>query len=254
VPALRDNADNTNAIALMAALPTTVAGQPVTYPVVLNGRTLYKDGAWNTLCLPFNVTLAGSPLEGADVRALDNANLTDGTLTLNFTAENAITELVAGTPYIIKWTKADGYVDDDEHNIVNPVFSGVIIDATDRKFTSTDGKVVFKGNYDVQSFNTDNQSILFMGAGNTLYWPQYGATIGACRAYFEVAGGANSIKAFNLNFSDDATGIGEVEANSSLFTLHSSLSEWYTIDGRKLNAQPTQKGLYIHGGKKVAIK
>ncbi len=29
---------------------------------------------------------------------------------------------------------------------------------------------------------------------------------------------------------------------------------WYTLDGRKLQAQPTKSGLYIHGGRKVAIK
>jgi hypothetical protein len=30
-------------------------------------------------------------------------------------------------------------------------------------------------------------------------------------------------------------------------------SGWYAIDGRKLNGQPTVKGLYIHGGKKTVI-
>ena len=33
-----------------------------------------------------------------------------------------------------------------------------------------------------------------------------------------------------------------------------SAGAWYDMQGRKLNAQPTRKGLYIHGGKKVAIK
>ena len=28
---------------------------------------------------------------------------------------------------------------------------------------------------------------------------------------------------------------------------------WYTLDGRKLNARPTQKGIYINKGKKVVI-
>ena len=37
--------------------------------VTLSGRTLYKDGAWNTICLPFDVTIAGSPLAGATARA-----------------------------------------------------------------------------------------------------------------------------------------------------------------------------------------
>ena len=29
---------------------------------------------------------------------------------------------------------------------------------------------------------------------------------------------------------------------------------WYTLDGRKFDKQPTQKGLYIVNGKKVIIK
>ena len=30
--------------------------------------------------------------------------------------------------------------------------------------------------------------------------------------------------------------------------------KWYTLDGRKLDKQPTTKGLYIYKGKKVVIK
>ena len=29
---------------------------------------------------------------------------------------------------------------------------------------------------------------------------------------------------------------------------------WYTLDGRKLNARPTQKGIYINKGKKIVVK
>ena len=29
---------------------------------------------------------------------------------------------------------------------------------------------------------------------------------------------------------------------------------WYTLDGRKLDTKPTQKGMYIHNGKKVVVK
>ena len=35
--------------------------------LTLSGRTLYKDGSWNTLCLPFNVTISGSVLAGDGV-------------------------------------------------------------------------------------------------------------------------------------------------------------------------------------------
>ena len=82
----------------------------------------------------------------------------------------------------------------------------------------------------------------------------------ACRAYFQLkqgltAGDPNAaVRAFVLNFGDETSGIVDAEANSSLFTLHSSLNEWYTLDGRKLDGKPTQRGIYIDNGKKVVIK
>ena len=256
VPALRDNADNTNAIALMAALPTTVAGQPVTYPVVLNGRTLYKDGAWNTLYLPFNVVLDGSPLAGATARPLTEASIS-GT-TLNLTFGDAVDELVAGTPYIIKWEKAADYVDDDAHNIVSPVFEGVTIDGTDRSYdngVSGDQRVRFLGTYKSTAFDAEDKSILFMGGENTLYYPTTGASIGAQRAYFKIGDDgallARQLTAFNIDFGEDeATGI----ISTTNYTNDTNSDAWYTLDGRRLQNKPTQTGVYINNGKKVVIK
>ena len=239
---------------------STASSSGKEYQVTLANRTLYKDGGWNTLCLPFNVTLSNSPLADADVRTLDNANLTDGKLTLNFTAENGINELVAGTPYIIKWAKADGYdqASEETRDIKNPVFEGVTIDATDRKFISTDGKVIFKGNYDAQTFTDTNTSILFLGENNTLYWPENGASIGACRAYFQLSDG-QSASEFVLNFEENTGTTGITNTNLTNRTnkdSHNSCSEnnaWYTMDGRQLVGKPSAKGVYIHAGKKVVI-
>ena len=58
----------------------------------------------------------------------------------------------------------------------------------------------------------------------------------------------------HININGEATSLSEAKEDSSLFTLHSSLSGWYTLDGRKLDKQPTVKGLYIYKGKKVVIK
>ena len=60
---LDNDADNTTAI------DTHVRD---TGNVAINGRTLYKDNAWNTLCLPFNVTVSGSVLDGATVKTTNN--------------------------------------------------------------------------------------------------------------------------------------------------------------------------------------
>jgi uncharacterized repeat protein (TIGR02543 family) len=76
--------------------------------LILTDRSLYCDGDWNTLCLPFSLaSLTGTPLEGFIVKELDtetpyNGHVTgfdDGTLYLNF---KDATSIEAGRPYIVK--------------------------------------------------------------------------------------------------------------------------------------------------------
>jgi len=79
----------------------------------LSDRTIYCDGAWNTLCLPFALpTLTGTPLDGFTVKELDTETAYDGhvtgldgtTLYLNF---RDATSIEAGRPYIVKKTVVD---------------------------------------------------------------------------------------------------------------------------------------------------
>ena len=209
--------------------------------VTLARRTLYKDGDWNTLCLPFDLVLEGSPLVGAEARTLKKASISGNTLTLNFS--DPVTTLQAGKPYIIKWTSG-GY-------ITAPVFAGVTINNT-MADVAIAGVVTFKGNYDYWSFTEDNRSILFLGDDNTLYWPKEGATIGACRAYFELA---NGITAGEVNGARLFFGSGESQGIISIDNgqLTNETGTWYTAGGVKVE-KPQRKGLYIHNGRKVVIK
>ena len=243
---LADNADNS----------TTISGADgFLANVTLSGRTLYKDGKWNTLCLPFNVTLSGSPLNGAVARPLTAASISGTKLHLTFGGE--VTTLVAGTPYIIKWTKADDYVDDNEHNIVSPGFSGVTIDKTDHSYDNAaegDARVRFVGTYKSTAFDSEDKSILLLGGKNKLYYPTTGAGIGAQRAYFKIGedgAAAPRLTGFNIDFGDDeATGI----ISTTNYTNDTNSDAWFTLDGRKLSVKPTAKGLYIVNGKKVIVK
>ena len=215
--------------------------------MTLAGRKLYKDDAWNTLCLPFNLVLEGSPLAGAEARMLTDASISGSTLTLNFSLP--VSELTAGTPYIIKWTGTEGTLTG-----ADLVFNGVTIDNTmnDKKI---DGVVTFKGTYDAQRFTEANKSILFMNDKNTLNWPEADATIGACRAYFQLADGitaADVAAGARLFFgSDESQGIISIE-NGKL-NIEDVTGSWYTVNGVKVE-NPVRKGLYILNGRKVVIK
>ena len=243
--------------------------------VKLAGRTLYKDGKWNTLCLPFDLTIAGSPLKGATAMTLDVENKesdgvtyktrfdNDGTLYLNFVSA---TTLTAGTPYIIKWDKADGYDDEDPatRDITEPVFNGVTLKKDFNDIESNDGKVQFQGRYAAVTYTAEDKSTLLMSGNNTLYYPQPDLTstnapqypsIGACRAYFALNGitagdPASDVRAFVLNFGDEVDGISDISTSRNDEIPNDA---WYTLDGRRLSAKPTAPGLYIHGNKKVMV-
>ena len=217
--------------------------------VTLSDRTLYRDGRWNTLCLPFNLdSFDGSPLEGATVKTLVSSafDSNTGTLTLNFSDD--LNSIEAGKPYIVKWDSGD--------NITNPIFSDVTISTSLHPVATTaaEGVVVtFAGTFSPLFIGQENKGLLYMGAGNTLYYPNGEMTIGSCRAHFRLKGieagdSPSGVREFKLNFDGDPTGIEEV--SGSRFQV----SGWYDLQGCKLNGKPVSKGLYIVDGNKVIIK
>ena len=232
-----------------------------TASVTLAGRTFYRDGTWNTLCLPFDVAdFTGTPLEGAIVETLAFSAFDDetGLLTLNFT--DPLTSVEAGKPYIVKWNS-------DQEDIYEPTFYGVTINYVHDTNVETD-VVTFHGLFSSMKFFEEDPSILYLGANNTLYYPNGAFTIGPFRGIFLLLNGIfagdpsypNGVKAFNLNFGDGSeatTGI--VDADFKSASQESGISNplqqgWSSLDGRMLSGKPTQKGIYINNGRKVVIK
>lgn len=231
--------------------------------VTLSGRTLYKDGKWNTICLPFDYDPAYGVLagDGVEIYELTNAEIAGTRLNLFFgdnVAGNGV--MRAGVPYIIKWTSGS--------NLTSPVFQGVVPRVTapvdyDNK-AAGDTRVRFCGTFSQQKLTAQDQSILFMGGNNTLYYPKNDTKLGACRAYFKIGNdGANArrLDGFDFTFAEEyVTGILEME--DEFATPHFDQGQrrcqmsdvFYTLDGRKLDKQPTQKGIYIINGKKGVIK
>ena len=248
--ALADNADNSDLIALY---------ENVEANITLSGRTLYKDGYWNTLCLPFDVTIAESPLVGATVKELDTEgtydtdkktgyDTTSGTLYLYF---KDATEIVAGKPYLVKWAATT------PDNFESPVFNSVTIDNTASTTVTASNKglntVQFIGNYSPVTLTGSDASNYYLGTGSKLYWPSQNRTMNSFRAYFHVdLGGNANVKAFVLNLDDTTTGIVSMEDVRS--KMEDVNAAWYDLSGRKLAKKPTQKGIYIVNGKKVVIK
>ena len=66
------------------------------------------------------------------------------------------------------------------------------------------------------------------------------------------AGTRSFITLESIGGNDDATGIEELRIKNSEFGDAEGV--WYSLDGRRLDAKPTKKGVYVKDGRKIVIK
>jgi len=145
-------------------------------------RELYRDGAYNTICLPFSMTsgeIAASPLTGAEIYEFTNATKTSELqLEIEVSPTNHID---AGVPYLIKWAPATPEV------IPMPlVFSNVHIETNGGQTIGAANEVQFVGSVPRQLMVYEDKNNLFVGANDILYWPNTHNPLRGFRAYFVV--------------------------------------------------------------------
>lgn len=216
--------------------------------VTLANRIIYRDGKWNTICLPFEVDLTDtdSPLYGATAKTLNSATMEGTHVKIDF--GEPVNTLEAGVPYIIKWeTPVEG-------DLENPVFNSVVITSpTSKSLTAADGHVKFVGYYDAFDITPDDYSIYYMTATSQLKHTGTNRTLKSLRAYFNFTAnnGTNAKEfSFDINFDSDATSIksiGNTEQNNND-------DSWYTLSGERLNNKPTKRGVYLNNKRKIIIK
>ena len=134
---------------------------------------------------------------------------------------------------------------------MNPVFKNVeIIDG--EPLPDTSDCIDFLGCYSPVSLAAQDRTVLYLGGDSKLYYPTVEVPVNAFRGHFQLKNGLtagdlpSNAKNFVLNFGDSTTEI----VNYQLSTVNSNDS-WYSIDGRRLQGKPTQKGVYIRNGKKI---
>jgi hypothetical protein len=241
---LSDNADN-------SALLKQAYG--VTYQTVtLSGRTLYKDGSWNTLCLPFAVTTASGPLSGdgvvAQVLDAEKSSLSDdGKLALTF--KDAPATIPAGLPFIIKWNA-------ESADIVSPTFNDVTI-TTPQPASANFRGGSFVGQFSPFQITDDNiNTIILLTDNNTLGYSKSTRTLHSCRAHFEVVrnrvSGARLMTGYSITFGPSAEA--DPTAVRSVTVGGDDNDGWYTLGGQRLSSRPTRQGIYVRQGRKVVIK
>ena len=87
--------------------------------------------------------------------------------------------------------------------------------------------------------------------GKQFVWVKNAISIAANKAYLSVTtGGQLHAPALSIVSGDsEATGIRVVSGSAA-----DAATDWYDLNGRKLDKKPTQKGIYINNGRKVVVK
>lgn len=203
-------------------------------------RTFYKDGEWNTLCLPFAVADAKTAFDGAELREVDTEKSNGNTIVFK-----EATAIEAGKPYLIKWANSSS----DAVN-VGKKFEGVTLVAAATPVVVKEGGISFNGFYKMTAASElGGTSVAAIGAGNKLFKVTEGKMKGF-RAAFVLSSGAKP-SAFQVVIDGTTTGIEDlvidgVKANGRVYNLNGQYV------GNSLNG--LQPGLYIQNGKKVVVK
>ena len=235
------------------------------YTIVnLKGRKLYKDGYWNTLTLPFDLSaekLATTCLAGAEIRRFKEAfwDADNERLTINFSAKEG--KIDAGVPYIIRWgtpETATGEV------INNPSFSNVSIGLCDNEYLDEDKDPETADMYETASnglrFQAQiapvqveaNSNTLLLGGENKLYKPNKSMWVYATRAYFTYTGSIAMAREFVMDFGEGEQTTTYIDNITVEDNRESQVEGIFNLNGQRLDAP--QKGINIINGKKVVIK
>ena len=221
-----------------------VAYEPFAATTASYSREMKTGTTWATLCLPFEVSLAGK-----NFRAFELLSANEATNTVEL--EEIETSIAAGKPVIIKMNEGQTKLN---FSVANKEIAHEVVSAAD-------GDYQLLGIYTQKVFDKEANNNCYIVKGNKLMNPAKllentnNKTVGSkpFRAYMIDNSSAPSAgaKMFSIGFDDDST-----TAIDSLNTIANDKAEYYDLQGKRLN-EP-QKGINIvkRGNKtmKVIIK
>ena len=233
----------------------------------VNYTRTFTAGKPSTVCLPFAYTKKtgdGSFYAFSGIEKVGSEYI--ATMT-----EPGTSTLTANTPYLYK-AKTTGATDfSDTYAIPASITAG----------TTASGDWKFVGTYTTQTWDVAPTGIYGFSAKDATGGISQGefVKVGAyvrvkpMRCYLMYKDGAADYSAargfsdvpntlseplpekITVRFIDangEVTGIGSLNTQTGEVSFDSKI--WYTLDGVRLNAQPTQKGIYVNNGKKVVVK
>ena len=248
--------------------PVTFTADNISYTRTFDTGLTRDYKNWTTIVLPFNVsevtvdlTSQGTAYAAYSAYPIDwfhNAEETKKNFwVMEFgSEENGIVnfshaaEIKAARPLLIAVPGAEWGSKNDLTNLPITFHGQNATVSGDFRASTSGDNYKMKGVVAQKVFN----DIFVLNADGTAFTRQNSATIDAFRAYFEPTSTAATASMLTMAFGDGNQG--ETTALKPVFD-HGTINQSnaiYDLQGRKLNGEPTQKGIYIVNGKKVIKK
>ena len=242
--------------------PRTFTAQHISYSHNYSMRTGYQTcQGWETIVLPFDVTMITNP-KGTElvpyVAWQDGSSMRPFWLyQLTSQGWKAADGIKANVPYIISMPNNELYHSSyNQSGYIEFVGNNVQVATSDQTMTGQHGNKRLVANYQVQEASN---SILALNVSNE--WHQNTATevegsafirnlraVHPFEAYLTLEGSGASQRAIPIFDDGMLTGMDLIP---NLSPNGEGSDDWYDLQGRKLQGEPKQKGIYIYKGKKV---
>ena len=245
------------AAATAAATIAEAAANGSKYDVTISGRTL-TGGKFNVMVLPFAVKTFDF-CEAIGGYAIFNRLISVDGDDVKFALE--LDEIPANEPFIVKPLADVNFDHMNDHGTPGDKtddFKDIVFEDVTFVAPAAD-PVVYKGVTGAEFIGTYTAAIdlpadsYAMQGGSFKHFDAAKAgAVKFTKAYIKLANGSASARFFVEEPGENgATAIKALNVD----TMESvAMDGWYTINGIKLNAKPTQKGIYLFNGKKVAIR
>lgn len=220
---------------------------------------------WSTICLPFDMTEAQVKSafgEDVEIEKLTSWSFTGTPAAPDYTVENitlgftSVTAMAKNTPYLIRHHLTSDITSFDVSNVVIDPEDAPELGSVDYAVGSKTKKHYYANMFGVYAAKTGTDDSDVFIADNKFWYSNGSTAIKAFRATFWFTDASDNLirvatgdgARIKMSFDEETTGISDV--------LYSSEMEdnWYSLDGCRLGAEPTKKGMYIHNGKKIIIK
>ena len=190
---------------------------------------------WNTFCVPFDIDIADSKINGIEASVMEYDHTTGNTMEFK-----EATKIVAGKAYLVK-PSAD---------ITDLRFDNVTIKKDDPTVSGDANGYSFVGIYNPKTFSgNDQERVLILASEAKFMRVNNGQRMKGMRAYFTIPAGTKA-EAVRLMINNRPTALTEIT------TTPSTSEKIFYIDGTYAGSdiKNVKKGLVIKGGKKYWVK